>query len=64
MGEGGAYQQDGEHVSATDATFFLTFEVPPAIMAEEEHAKLSLAAKTTLYLAQLAESDSEGRIYL
>jgi len=60
MGEGGAYLQNGEQVSAMDATFFVTYEVPPGIMAEETAVDLSIQAKSSLYFALTTGDSSEG----
>ena len=60
MGEGGAYQQDGAAVPATAATFMLTFQAAPAVMAEDSSAGFSVAAKGSLHHALVGGADSEG----
>lgn len=66
MGEGGGFQMDGVNVSATDATYLLTFEVAPAIMASDGAANLSVAAKAELDVAltaaDAASVDGESRL--
>ena len=60
MGEGGSLYQDGTAVTTSEATFFMTIEVAPALMAEESSVDLTLAVKTYLQQALLKGSDQEG----
>jgi hypothetical protein len=62
MGEYGAVMRDGEEISAADATFLLTWEAPPAILAEDSETSFSLAAKKdlTLLMREDLEDDDEA----
>lgn len=60
MGEYGGFQMDGESVAASSATFFLLYEVPPGIMAQENGPSLSLSSKTSLAMTLRDGHDAEG----
>jgi len=50
MGEYGSVMLNGEEISAADATFLLTWQGPPAILAEDSDTSFNLAAKRDLTL--------------
>jgi hypothetical protein len=53
MGEYGAFELDGSNVSATGATFLLTWLAPPAIAQEDSAYSFTTAAKKELVLLLL-----------
>jgi hypothetical protein len=59
MGEYGAVMRDGEEISAADATFLLTWQAPPGILAEDSETSFSLAAKKDLTLLMREDVDED-----
>jgi hypothetical protein len=59
MGEYGAVFVDGEEISAADATFLLTWQAPPAILAEDSDTSFNLAAKKDLTLLMREDLDGD-----
>lgn len=60
MGEYGAVMRDGEEISSTGATFILTCQAPPGILAEESDSDLSMAVKKDLTLLLKGEEEDEA----
>ncbi|KAL4527200.1 hypothetical protein Ndes2526B_g09091 [Nannochloris sp. 'desiccata'] len=59
MGEYGSVMRDGEEISAADATFLLTWQAPPAILAEDSDTSFNLAAKKDLTLLMREDLDGD-----
>ena len=60
MGEYGALQRDGKEISATGATFLLTWQAPPGILAEATETDFSLAVKKDLILLMRGHAVDEA----
>ena len=60
MGEYGALTMDGETILSSGATFLLTWQGPPAVLAEDSETSFTLAAKRDLTLLLRGSSGEEA----